>query len=168
MSLDSIDIRSPRSDDAEALALVHALSWRDAYLGVLPGVDLERMIARRGARWWARTVRRGTPMRVLDVRGTVAGYVTYGRSRMCGLPPQGEIYELYLLPTYQGIGLGRRLFEAARRDLALFQLRGIAVRVLVDNERGVSFYESLGGVRLTTGREEVVKGGADIAVYGWT
>lgn len=34
------------------------------------------------------------------------------------MPYSGEIFEIYLLPEYQGLGFGRRLFNAARQELA--------------------------------------------------
>ena len=43
-----VSIRHASPGDAEDIAFVHDVSWRDAYRGVIPGVELERMIARRG------------------------------------------------------------------------------------------------------------------------
>lgn len=50
-------------------------------------------------------------MLVVEVAGVVAGYATLGLSRARGLPHDGEIYELYLRPEYQGIGLGSLLLR---------------------------------------------------------
>ncbi len=54
---------------------------------------------------------------MLEVGGTVAGYATYGPNRARNLVQRGEVYEIYLRPEYQGVGLGTRLFLAARREL---------------------------------------------------
>ena len=77
----------------------------------------------------------------------VAGYANYGRNRARSLFYDGEIYELYLRPEFQGLGFGRRLFTAARRDLAQSGLKSLVVWALSDNEPAVDFYRALGGTR---------------------
>ncbi len=138
-------IRHAKSHDSSALAEVFDAAWREAYLGVIPTVALERMIARRGPVWWSSAVGRGRPLVVLDVGHRIAGYASYGRCRDRALPAQGEIDELYLAPEYQGVGFGRRLFRAVRNDLADRGLKRVAVWALADNERARAFYERLGG-----------------------
>jgi len=57
----------------------------------------------------------------------------------------GEIFELYLAPEYQGAGLGRRMFEAERGDLAAHGYLSFVVWALAGNDRAVEFYRRLGG-----------------------
>lgn len=146
-------IRHARPDDAEAIAAAHDASWRDAYRGVIPGVELERMIARRGPRWWRSAITRGTGLLVLDFDKTVVGYATYGRNRVPSMPYSGEIFEIYLMPEYQGLGLGRRLFAAARRELAEYGYLSTIVWALADNEKALSFYRGLGGLPVRRAEE---------------
>jgi ribosomal protein S18 acetylase RimI-like enzyme len=82
---------------------------------------------------------------VLDFDELIAGYVSYGRNRVSALPYQGEIFELYLTPEFQGLGFGKRLFDAARRDLHAFGYNSTIVWALSDNERAIGFYTHLGG-----------------------
>jgi ribosomal protein S18 acetylase RimI-like enzyme len=140
-----ISIRRARSEDAAALSGVFDSAWREAYLGIIPGVALDRMIARRGPRWWLSTVSRGRPLVVLDVAEAVAGYVSYGRCRDRSLPAEGEIDELYLAPEYQGLGFGTRMFKAVRNDLTDRGIKRVAVWSLSENARARAFYERLGG-----------------------
>jgi GNAT superfamily N-acetyltransferase len=141
----TISIRRARSEDAAALSGVFDAAWREAYQGVIPGIALERMMARRGPRWWLSTIGRGRPLVVLDVAETVAGYASYGRCRDRSLPADGEVDELYLAPEYQGIGFGTRMFKAVRNDLVDRGIKRIAVWCLSENERARGFYERLGG-----------------------
>jgi ribosomal protein S18 acetylase RimI-like enzyme len=67
---------------------------------------------------------------VLDVGGTMAGYATLGLNRARSLPQEGEIYELYLKPEFQGVGLGKRLFTEARQLLDSLGCKGVASGVL--------------------------------------
>jgi ribosomal protein S18 acetylase RimI-like enzyme len=140
-----ISIRRARSEDATGLSRVFDSAWREAYQGIIPGIALEKMIARRGPRWWRSTVGRGRPLVVLDVGEGIAGYVSYGRCRDRSLPADGEVDELYLVPEYQGVGYGRRLFNAVRNDLRDRGMQRVVVWALGDNERACAFYERLGG-----------------------
>ena len=140
-----ITIRRARRADAEEIAMVHDCAWRDAYRGLIPGRELERMISRRGPSWWDAAIARGSRLLVLDFADAIGGYATYGRNRVPSLPHGGEVFELYLAPQYQGLGFGRRLFEAARADLADHGYPSLLVWALADNDRALGFYDRLGG-----------------------
>ncbi|MAW88939.1 MAG: GNAT family N-acetyltransferase [Phyllobacteriaceae bacterium] len=149
----SIDIRRAEPEDASAISDVHHHAWTGAYAGIIPHGALSRMIARRGVRWWDHAIRRAASVLVVEIGGVVAGYATLGRNRAKELAQQGEIYELYVLPEYQGIGLGSRLFDAARSTLADHGLKGLVVWALEDNEIAQRFYFAHGGEDVAEGVE---------------
>ena len=153
MSVDVAQIRPARPKDATALAAAYEEAWRGAYQGIIPHLSLERMIARRGLRWWQGALGKGPPLLVLDFRGKAAGYVTFGRCRNGNLPFRGEIFELYIHPTYQGLGLGQRLFAGARQRLGELRLKGLLVWAIADNEAACGFYLGLGGKPIAEGAE---------------
>jgi len=130
--------------DAGGLADLHRASWRYAYSGIIPGPTLERMLARRGPQWWERMHANGARALVVDSGAAVVGYATLGRGR--GVPARtGEIYELYVRPEYHGCGVGRRLFAAARRELARHGLDRLVVWALAENTVAHRFYDAVGG-----------------------
>lgn len=143
-----IEIRWSTRDDAESLAVLHRDAWRNAYAGIIPGVALERMLAARGPSWWRRMHGLGMRALVLDLSAQnprTAGYATLGRLRAAASAPMGEIYELYLRPEAQGIGLGRRLFAAARDELGRHGLVRLHVWALAENATACRFYRAMGG-----------------------
>jgi ribosomal protein S18 acetylase RimI-like enzyme len=148
-----ITIRRALPGDAKQIAAVHDSAWREAYRGLIPGQELERLIARRGPDWWRRAVAQGSRLLVLDMHGAVGGYVSYGRNRAPTLDFDGEIFELYLAPEYQGMGFGSRLFHAGRRDLAVNGLDTMLVWTLSENIRAVEFYRRLGGRQIRRASE---------------
>jgi ribosomal protein S18 acetylase RimI-like enzyme len=168
MSVDVAHIRPARPKDAPALASAYEEAWRGAYQGIIPHLSLERMIARRGLRWWESTLRRRTPLLVLDFGGEAAGYVTFGRCRLGRAPFQGEIFELYLHPTYQGLGLGAKLFDGARVRLGEMRLKGLLVWALADNEAACGFYMSLGGKPVAEGAESFGEVSLRKVAFAWT
>ena len=153
MPVDVVQIRQARLKDAPALASAYEEAWRNAYQGIIPHLSLQSMLAKRGLRWWESALRKRTPLLVLDFGGEAAGYVTFGRSRLGRSPFQGEIFELYLHPIYQGLGFGEKLFEGARTRLAELRLRGLLVWALADNDPACSFYLRLGGKPVAEGAE---------------
>lgn len=167
MSTLSIDVRRARVEDAAGIAAVHDAAWRNAYRGILPGLELERMVERRGGAWWTKAIRRQVVVLVLEVDRRIVGYATLGPSRMRTLSYKGEIYEIYLLPEYQGLGLGRRLFQTARRTLADLKFGGLAVRALRANDAAVGFYRRLGGRMVVETGERIGDTVLPVVVFGW-
>ncbi len=153
MSTLAIDTRRAEARDAEAISAVHDASWRQAYTGMIPHKALDTMIRRRDEAWWARAIRYSTRILVLEVMGEIVGYATLGSNRVSTLPQNGEVYELYLMPEYQGVGLGKRLFLAAREELARLGLAGCVVWVLEDNNPAIRFYRNAGGSDIAEGSE---------------
>jgi ribosomal protein S18 acetylase RimI-like enzyme len=153
MSQALITIRRAIPGDAEQIAAVHDTAWREAYRGLIPGRELERLIVRRGPDWWRAAVLQGSRLLVLSLHGAVGGYVSYGRNRAPSMPFAGEIFELYLAPEYQGMGFGSRLFRAGRRDLSENGLKTMLVWTLSDNQRAVEFYRRHGGEQVRRASE---------------
>lgn len=149
----TIDIRPASRADAPAIAETHALAWNNAYAGIIPHRALRMMIERRNSAWWTRAIERGTSVTVCDMGGTIAGYATYGLNRAKALPQGGEIYELYLRPEYQGVGIGGRLFKTAQRRLHAHGCDGMVVWALEDNNNARRFYEDHGGRDIAEGYE---------------
>ncbi len=152
----SIDIRRAESDDAYAISDVHRSSWQQAYGGLIPQKPLRQMLDRRNENWWRKATRGSATMLVVEVAGVIAGYATLGLNRARGLPYDGEVYEIYLRPEYQGMGLGSVLFTESRRLLKSLGCRGLVVWCLEDSDVASRFFRSHGG-------EDVVEGMEDFA-----
>ncbi len=145
MGASLITFRSAVTKDASAIAAIHDAAWRSTYQGIIPHLHLERMIARRGPRWWQNQIARGANITLLIFDGVPQGYATWGAARGTWPWPAGEIYELYVSPAFQGVGLGSRLFQMATKALKREGLDRLVVWALKDNETACAFYGGLGG-----------------------
>src|SRR6202048_5332753 len=168
MSTILIEIRRAKASDAGAVASAHDEAWRMAYQGIIPGTELEKLINRRGPAWWDSAIRKGSRIALLQFGDKVAGYANYGRNRARSLYYDGGIYELYLRPEFQGLGFGRRLFTAARRDLAHSGMKSVVVWALSDNEPAVDFYRALGGRMVARSSEKFGAKSLDKVAFAWT
>lgn len=149
----AFDIRPAEHRDAHDIAAIHTSAWENAYAGMIPYKALRAMIARRGEAWWSHAIQSSNSVLLAKVDGKSIGYATLGRNRATQLSQEGEIYELYLRPEYQGLGFGAHLFAAARDRLSNFGMKGTVVWALEDNNRALKFYEALGGVDFAEGTE---------------
>ncbi len=167
MSTTLIEVRQAKTSDATAVAATHDDAWRAAYQGIIPGGELEKLINRRGPQWWDSAIRKGSRVAVLSFGEQIAGYANYGRNRARSLHFDGEIYELYLRPEFQGLGFGRRLFTAARRDLVQSGLKSMVIWALSDNEPAVEFYRALGGRMVARSSEQFGPKTLDKVAFSW-
>lgn len=189
MDSPSIHIRVAEAGDAAVLSKVHRASWLNAYHGILNGTALRESIARRNEQWWFSAVEKlhaepasiggrlrggGGRMRqsrllVLEFDGNIAGYANFGTGRR-SYPPYaisrwGEIFELYLLPEYQGLGFGRTLFQRVRTDLKEMEHGPLIVWALEANDQATGFYEALGGEAFVRSHE--MFGGTQAPTIGY-
>jgi ribosomal protein S18 acetylase RimI-like enzyme len=167
MSTVLIEIRRAKPSDAVAVAETHDEAWRAAYQGIIPGLELDKLINRRGPDWWDSAIRKGSRIAILAFGDKVAGYANYGRNRARSLFYDGEVYELYLRPEYQGLGFGRRLFTSARRDLGQSGLKSLVIWALSDNEPAVEFYKALGGKAVARSSERFGERTLDKVAFAW-
>src|ERR1700741_3796548 len=168
MSTILIEIRRAKPYDAGAVADAHDEAWGTAYQGIISGAGLERLLNRRGPAWGDSAIRKGSRIALLQFGEKVAGYANYGRNRARSLHYDGEIYELYLRPEFQGLGFGRRLFTAARRDLVQSGLKSMVVWALSDNDPATEFYRALGGRMVGRSSEKFGPKALDKVAFAWT
>ncbi|WP_225047237.1 GNAT family N-acetyltransferase [Lacticaseibacillus kribbianus] len=96
-------------DDFAAVAAVYLTTWRAAYRGMVPAAYLASLTAAT----WHPERRVATTFLAKTARGETVGVCAYGPARRPERAGQGEVYSLYVLPAYQGQGVGGRLLDAA-------------------------------------------------------
>jgi len=138
-----------------AIAQIHAAAWREAYMGILAQTTLDAMIARRSPAHWVGILERSRTIRVIEFDGKIAGYSSSGSARDHVVLAKSEIYEIYLAPEYQGVGLGRQLFSETRDAAVKTHGPGLIVWVLTQNQRAMTFYLALGGRKGPGGTERL-------------
>jgi ribosomal protein S18 acetylase RimI-like enzyme len=160
----NVSIAVASSSDCRAIAQIHVDAWRAAYDGIVPSDYLAALSVDQRETMWCTAVERGTP-RVLVARmdGDVVGWIAYGRCRDDGSGPDvGEIWAIYAAPTLWSTGVGRALWDAARRDLQEQGYRSVTLWVIRDNARAIRFYERSGFAVEANSAKEFELGGAQI------
>jgi ribosomal protein S18 acetylase RimI-like enzyme len=138
-------VRPAVREDADAIAAVQVGTWRDAYAGLMPSEILDALdVGQRAEAWRGRL---GAPpdgvfVFVFERHGEVRGFVSAGPNRAGS--PGGEVFAIYVDPSCQGLGAGRRLLEAASERLAEAGFAEASLWVLATNRAARGFYESQG------------------------
>lgn len=169
-----IEIRAATPSDAKEIARIHVDTWRAAYRGMVPEDYLANLSYAESEEMWRRvTGASGAQAGCVFVAGeseTLFGFSS-GRPRTRfsqGLTEyRGTLQTLYVLPTRQGAGIGKRLVGAVAGCLAEAGVPSMLLWVLEENEIARGFYESIGGTLIAQDRFEL--GGAVLSevAYGW-
>ena len=139
----ALTVRRAAAADVERLAEVHIRCWRETYRGMLSEAFLAGADPASRVALWRHLLDRPDPAEawVACDGGTVVGFAGIRQGPGPG-SPEGhptpasgdlELWGLYLLASHQGLGLGRRLLEAALGSAAA------SLWVAADNERAISF-----------------------------
>jgi ribosomal protein S18 acetylase RimI-like enzyme len=132
----ALEIRSATADDSSAIASVVRESWLDANKNLIPA-DSRRALA--SSRDFAAFVAgEWTGIHVAVADGGIVG--------AAGVNPAGVIWMLYVLPAYQGCGVGSALYDAAIGTIKSAGRRRAMLEVLAANENAVAFYRARGWV----------------------
>lgn len=162
-----VDLRIAALEDAQTIGRIHVETWRNTYAGMLPDSLLVGMSLEKQTRMWRRMLRSGeTVMVAEDPRHGVIGFGSYGPNRSKRGEFTGEVYTLYLLPDFQGLGIGQGLLQALFGALTSEGHESALIWVLATNPSRF-FYEAMGGkpvaARDTSMGGEMVR---EVA-YGW-
>ncbi len=164
-------LRPATMEDVPGIARVHVDAWRETYQGILPSDFLQSLSYENREEQWRRALSDPSSRVHLYVMrgksGAIGGFVAVGPERGELEDFDGELYAIYLLQQYQGLGYGRKLFESGVRALRNDGFRSMVLWVLEDNAtRG--FYEHLGGSLVGQKMIEVGQEKYAAVAYGWT
>ena len=139
-------VRVPEPSEAEEIADLHVLTWRETYTHLLPDgfFDEEYVAGRR--RLWHRLLenpREHWRIRVAERDGRIIGLATAGPSTAADgddPPRERQLYMLYVLATEYGGGAGQALLDEVLGD------EPAVLWVAKENPRAIAFYRRNGFV----------------------
>ena len=170
MTASAITMRRASAADAGAIARVYVQTWRATYRGQLPGRVLRNLSEiRETLQWWTSLCTAGADSAIyvaVDGARGVVGFAAAGRERKGRRRRRAEVYTLYVLPSHQRRGLGRRLVASATRRLGERGFESLIIWVLASNPAR-AFYETLGG--RPAGARTIRVGGRHVQeiAYAW-
>ncbi len=140
------EIRFATQADAQVLGEIHAASWKAAYRGIVPDEVLQNRTAEKRTDYFMRALaERREEDAIILVNGKAAGFVCIGKCRDGDAAPcTGEIWGIYLAPSFWRQGIGTRLIRWGMDTLQKRGYSAIVLWVLAENMAARAFYEKMG------------------------
>lgn len=142
MNSNGFSIRYAALEDAADIAFVKYDGWQKTYRGIIDDTYLNAMNLEKETERWAQIIQQPLGFNLVLVSGTgqIVGFISGGKSRDSKLNCDAEVYALYLLQKYHGMGLGQKLLL---HTMLLFRESGygsFCLFVLTQNPT-LSFYQ---------------------------
>ncbi|RZJ06713.1 MAG: GNAT family N-acetyltransferase [Rubrivivax sp.] len=140
-------LRPMRADDADAVALLHATSWRSAYRGMLTDDFLDNHVAADRQAVWRKRLLSPAPAPAFGfvVEDSASQLIGFTYVLLQNDPVWGTLVDnLHVHPDRKGGGIGRRLLQAAARELGPHHTQPLFLWVLDGNEPAKRFYARMG------------------------
>ncbi len=164
-----MNIRPATKNDIQAIAQLHFECWRALFSSLVPDFAFDLLSPKTDQRWahflegaeWGDEV-----AYVVELEGAIIGFAA-GGPEWGGHPTiEAEMYSLYVLPRYQGQGVGKKLVLAVARGLIKLGLNSMLVRLRSGNPTP-RVYIAMGAEDL--GLHPVAVGAATVGevTYGW-
>ena len=166
-----VKIRHAGKDDAPEIARVYIESWHDTYPGVVPSALLQAMTQKGQTARWRSAIRAqpntGEAVFVAenDRQGIVA-MMSCGPSRDRSLGFDGEVYTLYVEPSFYGRGVGRAMLQ---HSFSRMHSRGFGSCVIWAHAKNPArfFYERMGGKLIAERTARMMGDPVPEAAFGW-
>ena len=142
-----VEIRKAYPTDAYTLVQIRDFSWKNAYYDVLSNdiiYDKSKYLE-ESVRHLQDQISENNRIFVAVDDNKIIGFVFYAKTQGNHYE-NAEIREIYVLPSYQKHGVGRRLFEEAVAAIKKLRYTSFIVSCPVQN-RNIDFFLHLGGVK---------------------
>ena len=165
----ALNVRVARPKDAADVARIYIDSWHDTYPGVLSSALLCAMTPKgQTARWHAaiRAQKRETVLVAEEAKHGIIGMSSLGASRDRALGYDGEVYTLYVDPSFYGRGAGRALLKGG---FAVLRARGLTSCVIWAHAKNNArfFYETMGGRTVAERTARMMGDMVPEVAFGW-
>ncbi|MBS1702067.1 MAG: GNAT family N-acetyltransferase [Armatimonadetes bacterium] len=145
--MDSFVIRNAKPGDGLGIATVQVQTWRDAYAGIVDQTVLDSLsIEEAGIRTEERIAESSFIRLVATVGDTIVGFAVYGWKPEKPFECEWFLFALYVLPEYQGVGIGRGLLDRVKAFGREAGAARLVFGVLSANEPSKEFYRRQGAV----------------------
>ncbi|MGN8644704.1 N-acetyltransferase family protein [Gracilibacillus sp. HCP3S3_G5_1] len=162
-------IRKASIEDAQAIAEVHVNSWKATYQNLINEQDLSNSTVENRQIYWETILklsRKQQPVTVIEEKGEIVGFISGGKERTDRFGYDGEIFAIYLLPSHQRKGLGKRLLKAFAEEMKELGYQSLLIWVLTNNPTH-QFYLNFGAEKIEQEQTTIGHGTYQETAYGF-
>ena len=151
--MNNIIIREATLADAEQIARVHVQAWQETYKDMIAEKDLNSITYKYRLEFRKKYLSKHDDETIhlvaVNNQGEIIGFCDAGPIRD-GTPVRGEIYTIYILDKYKGMGIGKAFWNRAVDHLVNHELTPYIAWTLAANTIAIKFYEKHAGSVGTT------------------
>lgn len=145
-------IRKSEKKDCKDIAHVITVAWNETYKGIVPDEFLNNLYKNeeiRAINAFNNFDEKNNHQFVLEVDNKVVGFINVGTADDELYSNCGEIYTLYIINGYKGLGYGRKLIETGIKELKIMGYDKMIIGCLQSNPSN-EFYKYMGGELIKT------------------
>jgi ribosomal protein S18 acetylase RimI-like enzyme len=132
-------IRKMRKEDIKQVQSVAKRSWNDTYEGIIPIEIQHNFLDYAYHDEMLKKRLEGSYLFVAVVENTIVGFANFSPVKKEG---EVELGAIYLLPNFQGKGIGSALLQAGIVNIE--GIREVYINVEKENKKGINFYQAKG------------------------
>ena len=157
--------------DAQSIASIQISTQRHAYQSVLPGIvqlpiNLDVAEANKREKLEQDAINQSCTFVAEDKENNIIGYASGGRNRDETLIIDSELYNLFVLPAYQNLGVGTALFRKVVEFLIDCNLQSLTLWT-IPIPSTVRYYTILGGVFHSNRAVQILDTDIELHCYVW-
>ncbi len=137
-------IRRLNEKDISRQAIIHSVSFREAYFDIIPESFLENFTPEKREVFFKNEFEKYKDTFIIENEYEIIGFSTIGKNRDNLDENVGEIWGIYLHPDYWNGGFGTELLKYVIATLKNRKYKEITLWVLEDNLPARNFYEKNG------------------------
>lgn len=155
-------------EDIPQVAKLHVETWQQSFRGIAPQNYLDGLsVEKRQKAFRERFFDEDYRMFVAETSDSeVVGFVDVGKPSEGVDGFEAELYAIYLLPEFQGKGIGGKLFKVATQDLLDRNYKSMDLQTLVVSPFR-NFYKKMGGKIVGKSIYKLGEEDFETVFYGW-
>lgn len=140
------NVRYASIEDAKELSLLKQRVWDETYRGIYKDELIDNFDYTMSRKKFVKMIENpDLNLYVVESKGELVGYMSIGAPHHPYLDYEQELGLLYIRKDYQKCGIGRDLFELAKRDVLKNGYNRFIVSCNKYNDGARKFYEKMGG-----------------------
>lgn len=142
-------IKKMNEEDISAVQKVAKVCWHDTYEGIIPNEIQDAFLEQAYSNDMMKRRLERSHLFIAEAEGEIAGFANFSPIKHGN---EAELGAIYILPQYQGIGIGTALLQEGIGYLE--GVKKLYVCVEAENEKGKAFYNAKGFAALERFEED--------------
>lgn len=139
-------IRKACLEDSYYLSILKKQLWESTYRGIYSDYRIDNYNYLEEENKFGKIIRnKNINLFVVVINNKIVGYMACGESINSFLDYKQELSLLYLHPDYQGLGIGRKLFELGYNTIKDNGYNKFFIGCNKYNLKAIAFYQKMGG-----------------------